>query len=275
MRRTILHALILSRTNVGEADRRLKLFTFEQGLVRVIAKGVRRIPSRRGGHLEPFTRILALVSGFTSSLRPAFAQATLRPRALGRAAAGTHGAGPQELRYQVAVQGPLFLAGVEVLDQYAALRRDPAALQHAAVVSYVLEHTVTEGETAPSLYAAIRDAWAVLPTVKAASQRLLEVALALLALRHAGWAPALAACVRCGVRQPADAVVLDGEAGGWQCLTCHGSLRGSQASLPPRGLKVLRYLAMYPARARHVGVTEEDSEVLVRAWRRYLVQALR
>jgi DNA repair protein RecO (recombination protein O) len=48
----------------GEADRILTVFTREQGKVRAIAKGVRRVTSRLAGHLEPFTLIdMLLASG--------------------------------------------------------------------------------------------------------------------------------------------------------------------------------------------------------------------
>ncbi len=41
----------------GEADRLLALYTRERGKLRVVAKGARRIKSRKAGHLEPFTRV--------------------------------------------------------------------------------------------------------------------------------------------------------------------------------------------------------------------------
>ena len=41
----------------GEADRLLWLFTRELGKVRAIAKGARKLRSRKAGHLEPFTRV--------------------------------------------------------------------------------------------------------------------------------------------------------------------------------------------------------------------------
>jgi DNA repair protein RecO (recombination protein O) len=48
----------------GEADRLLGLYTREGGKVRAIAKGVRKIRSRKAGHLEPFTRVsLQLAQG--------------------------------------------------------------------------------------------------------------------------------------------------------------------------------------------------------------------
>jgi DNA repair protein RecO (recombination protein O) len=47
--------VILKRTNVGEADRFLTIFTRDYGKIHAIARGVRRIISRRGGNVEIFT----------------------------------------------------------------------------------------------------------------------------------------------------------------------------------------------------------------------------
>jgi len=48
----------------GEADRLLTLYSRERGKVRAVAKGVRKIRSRKAGHLEPFTHItLQLAKG--------------------------------------------------------------------------------------------------------------------------------------------------------------------------------------------------------------------
>lgn len=50
-------ALVLRHMEMGEADRLLTLFTEKQGKVRAIAKGVRKLHSRKAGHLEPFTHV--------------------------------------------------------------------------------------------------------------------------------------------------------------------------------------------------------------------------
>jgi len=50
-------AIVLGHIEFGEADRILKLFTMEKGKITAIAKGVRKIRSRKAGHLEPFTRV--------------------------------------------------------------------------------------------------------------------------------------------------------------------------------------------------------------------------
>lgn len=59
-------ALVIRYREFGEADRVLSLYTLEKGKVQAIAKGVRKIKSRKAGHLEPLTQvILQLAKGRT------------------------------------------------------------------------------------------------------------------------------------------------------------------------------------------------------------------
>jgi DNA repair protein RecO (recombination protein O) len=59
-----VEAVVLRHADWGEADRLLTLYTRERGKVRVLAKGARKIRSRKAGHLEPFTRVtLQLAKG--------------------------------------------------------------------------------------------------------------------------------------------------------------------------------------------------------------------
>jgi DNA repair protein RecO (recombination protein O) len=55
-------AVILRHNDWGEADRLLVLFTSEMGKVRAVAKGVRKMRSRKAGHLEPFSRTTLLLA---------------------------------------------------------------------------------------------------------------------------------------------------------------------------------------------------------------------
>ncbi len=48
--------IILKRTNYGEADRILTIYTKHYGKIKALAKGVRRITSRRGGNVELFNQ---------------------------------------------------------------------------------------------------------------------------------------------------------------------------------------------------------------------------
>jgi DNA repair protein RecO (recombination protein O) len=52
-------AVVVRHSDWGEADRLLTLYTREQGMVRALAKGARKITSRKAGHLQPFTYITA------------------------------------------------------------------------------------------------------------------------------------------------------------------------------------------------------------------------
>jgi DNA repair protein RecO (recombination protein O) len=55
-------AIVLRHTDWGEADRILTLYTRQMGKLRAIAKGVRKLRSRKAGHLEPFTRVNLLLA---------------------------------------------------------------------------------------------------------------------------------------------------------------------------------------------------------------------
>ena len=50
-----LQAIILKRINFSEADRLITAFSYKYGKLKLIAKGVRRLTSRKKGHLELFT----------------------------------------------------------------------------------------------------------------------------------------------------------------------------------------------------------------------------
>jgi DNA repair protein RecO (recombination protein O) len=55
-------AIILRRTDFGEADRLLTVFTPERGKIKWIAKGARKPASRKSGHVELFSHGLFLVA---------------------------------------------------------------------------------------------------------------------------------------------------------------------------------------------------------------------
>ena len=53
-----IEGIILKRRNLGEADRILTVFSYQLGKISVLAKGVRRITSRRGGNVELLNRTI-------------------------------------------------------------------------------------------------------------------------------------------------------------------------------------------------------------------------
>src|SRR5512143_1045780 len=55
-------SVVLRHSDWGEADRLLTIFSREQGKLRCVAKGARKLLSRKAGHLEPFTRVALLLA---------------------------------------------------------------------------------------------------------------------------------------------------------------------------------------------------------------------
>ncbi len=230
MKRQKVQALVLARRSLGEADRLVTLFTREAGLMRVLAKGVRKIPSRRGGHLEPFTKILAIVN---------------------------------------ASRDWQYLAHAETLDYFPRLRADGVSLKTAEQLGKLLLGVMGEGQANTALFDHLQSVWQELPRRAFAKQVLMEITAALVILLVAGLGPNLSSCQRCGRGAPEDALVLDGQEGGWHCLTCHGALSGARMSLPPRLLKVLKYILAKPEYALRLKLSNEEGAQLLAALRGY------
>jgi DNA repair protein RecO (recombination protein O) len=55
-------SVVLRHSDWGEADRLLTIFSREQGKLLCVAKGARKLLSRKAGHLEPFTRVALLLA---------------------------------------------------------------------------------------------------------------------------------------------------------------------------------------------------------------------
>jgi DNA repair protein RecO (recombination protein O) len=56
-----VEAIILKHSDFGEADRLVTMYSRELGKLRALAKGARKPGSRKGGHLEPFSRASLLL----------------------------------------------------------------------------------------------------------------------------------------------------------------------------------------------------------------------
>lgn len=229
IKRQKLEALILSRRNIGEADRLVTFFTREDGIVRAVAKGVRKIPSRRGPHLEPYTRVLSLITDSRAGK---------------------------------------YVGAIETQEYFSELLADEAALNHARNMSLVITSLIGELEPQPELYDYILRAWRQLPQASVPKRRLMEGSVLMMTLQSAGLMPNLQSCQVCGSQQPSDAVVLNSYQGGWRCLVCMEDFSGSQYSLSPRSLKLLRFMAVYPQRVVKVNTSDEESSQLLQAIRR-------
>lgn len=116
-------AIVLKRIDFGEADRILTLYTPDRGKVRAIAKGVRRIASRKSGHVELFTHAgLLLAEG--RNLDVVTQAETLRP--------------------------------------YRRIREDLIRTTYAYHMAELVDRFVEEGIESPSTFELLRDALSAL-----------------------------------------------------------------------------------------------------------------
>lgn len=61
MRSYKTEGVVIKRTNFSEADRILTIFTKRHGKIKVLAKGVRRISSKRGPNIEVFNEVSVFI----------------------------------------------------------------------------------------------------------------------------------------------------------------------------------------------------------------------
>ncbi len=181
-----VEAVVLRHLDWGEADRLLTLYTREKGKVRAVAKGARRLRSRKAGHLEPFTRVtLQLARG-----REMF-----------------------------------IVTQADTVDAYLPLRDDLVRTGYAAYVLELLERfTYEEGIADSALYRLLTDTLHRIATLPDAwlAVRYYEIRL----LDALGFRPQLFQCVRCGVEILAEDQFFSASAGGVLCRKCGVGLPG-------------------------------------------------
>jgi DNA repair protein RecO (recombination protein O) len=175
-----VEALVIRHLDYGEADRLLTLFTRQQGKLRALAKGARKITSRKAGHLEPFTHVkLQLAKGRDL---PIVTQA-------------------------------------ETIYAYPALREDLILTGHAAYVFELLDRfTYEDGNENPSIFRLLTDTLTRLASrsdpwlaIRFYEMRLLD---------FLGFRPQLFECVNCGGEIMAEDQFFSFSAGGVICPRC-------------------------------------------------------
>lgn len=118
-------AIVVRRTNLGEADRVVTLFCRDQGKVAAAAKGARKPTSRFAGRLELFSHVRGLL-------------------AVGRT-------------LDVVSQ-------VEVVNAFGALREDLTRLSYAAFAAELVDRATADREPAPELFGTLRTALDLMQT---------------------------------------------------------------------------------------------------------------
>ena len=171
---------MLRHSDYGEADRLLTLYTRQLGKTRVLAKGARKIASRKAGHIEPFTHVkLQLAKG----------------------------------------RDMLILTQADTVDAYLPLREDLILTSHASYVMELLDRFTYEEETeSPSTFRLLTDTLSRLASksdpwlvIRYYEMRLLD---------HLGFRPQLFECANCGREIKAEDQYFSFSAGGVICPRC-------------------------------------------------------
>lgn len=175
-----VEAVVLRHMDYGEADRLLTLYTRQLGKTRALAKGARKVTSRKAGHLEPFTHV----------------------------------------KLQLARGRDLYLVTqADTIDGYISLRENLILTGHASYILELLDRLTYEDETEnPSIFrlltdtltrlASRSDPWLVL--------RYYEMRL----LDYLGFRPQLFECANCGREILPEDQFFSFSAGGVICPAC-------------------------------------------------------
>ena len=173
-------AIVLRTHKLAEADRIITLLTREHGVVRAVAKGVRRTSSRFGSRLEPFTHVdLQLAMGRNLDV---VTQAETR---------APYGA-------RISTDYDLYTAAsvmLETAERLVSEERQPSVQQYLLLVGAL--RAMTDGEHRPG--------------------DVLDSFL-LRSLAVAGYAPSFDACAACGLEGPHRS--FNPSAGGVLCSGC-------------------------------------------------------
>ncbi|HKI54769.1 MAG TPA: DNA repair protein RecO [Anaerolineales bacterium] len=182
-------AVVLRHSNYGEADRMLTLYTRQLGKARAIAKGARKMASRKAGHIEPFTHVkLQLARG----------------------------------------RDMLIVTQAETVNAYLSLRDDLVLTSHASYMLELLDRFtyVDEIENSSifrllteslSRLASNHDVWLV---IRYYEMRLLD---------YLGFRPQLFECTNCGREIKAEDQFFSFSAGGVICPRCGRGLPNLQS----------------------------------------------
>lgn len=228
-------AVVLRHSDYGEADRLLTLFTRQLGKSRAIAKGARKIASRKAGHIEPFTHV----------------------------------------RLQLAQGRDMFIVTqADTVDAYLSLREDLVLTSHAAYVLELLDRFSYEDQTEnSSLFRLLTDTLSRLASHADAwlAIRYYEMRL----LDHVGFRPQLFECANCSREVKPEDQFFSFSAGGVICPHCgHGLKHPHSVSVETlKYLRHFQRSSYAEAARAHPSLeVQEEAESLMQGFFTYLLE---
>lgn len=180
-----VEAVVLRHADYGEADRLLTLYTRQLGKTRALAKGARKIASRKAGHIEPFTHVrLQLAKG----------------------------------------RDMLLITQADTVDAYQPLREDLILTSQAAYILELLDRFTYEDELENSaIFRLLTDTLARLASK--ADPWLVTRYYEMRLLDNLGFRPQLQECANCGREIKPEDQFFSFSAGGVICPRCGQGLR--------------------------------------------------
>jgi DNA repair protein RecO (recombination protein O) len=195
-------AIVMRRTDFGEADRLLTLFSREKGKIKAVAKGARKPQSRKTGHVELFTRATLFV-------------------AVGRDLG--------------------IITQAETVEAHAALRQDLVRATYAAYFVELLDRFVGEEDPHAGIYQLLSDALVWLTEMEMTELPLAARYYELRLLSLTGFQPRRFHCVACNSPIQEQDQFFSAELGGLLCPDCYEADRNGKP-ITAVAVKVLRYL---------------------------------
>ena len=227
-----IEAVVMHRSDMGEADRLLTVLSRERGKLRLNAKGARKVGSRKSGHVELFVRSRMLVA---------------------------RGRGEIDI-----------LSQVDTIDAYRGLREDLTRSTYAHYAVELIDAFAEEGSEQPELFDLLVEAlkWIETTGNLPLTARYFELQL----LTLAGFQPQVIFCAGRGEPlqeiSPDESYGWSPASGGALCPD-HAQERSDSSRLSLSGLKVLRHAlrsdyTSFTALALREAVLGEIEQVMLR-----------
>jgi len=226
---------VLRHSDYGEADRLLTMYTRQLGKTRAIAKGARKIASRKAGHIEPFTHV----------------------------------------KLQLSKGRDMFLiTQADTVDAYLPLREDLILTSQAAYVMELLDRFTYENDTEnASTFRLLTDTLARLASK--ADPWLVTRYYEMRLLDYMGFRPQLFECANCGREILAEDQFFSFTAGGVICPRCGQGLRNlKNISVDTlKYLRHFQRSSYTEAsRARPSPEVQQEAEILMQGYFTYLLE---
>src|SRR3954447_1644004 len=173
-------AVVLRSLRLGEADRVLHLYTEDRGRIGAVAKGVRKVKSRFGGRLEPFTRVKLILHEGRSDL--------------------------------------CTITAADTVHAHATVRDRRDSIDRATDACDAVLKLFDAGEPNPAAYNLLCHELALLDADPMFATHAQALAFRMKLLLAAGFVPELAGCASCGEREHIGA--FSAAAGGVVCPGC-------------------------------------------------------